>query len=40
MAFVKVGKASDVPPGTSKVYEVGDRYVAVCNVGGQPVRGG
>ena len=34
MAFVKVGKASDVPPGTAKVFEVADRYVAVCNVDG------
>jgi 3-phenylpropionate/trans-cinnamate dioxygenase ferredoxin subunit len=34
MAFVKVGKASDVPPGTAKVFEVGDRAVAVCNVDG------
>ena len=35
MAFVKVGKASEVPPGASKVYEVADRYVAVCNVDGK-----
>ena len=34
MAFVKVGKVSEVEPGKSKVYEVGDRYVAVCNVSG------
>ena len=34
MAFVKVGKASEVPDGTSKVYEVGDRAIAVCNVDG------
>ena len=34
MAFVKVGKASEVPPGTAKVFEVADRYVAVCNVDG------
>ena len=34
MGFVKVGKVEDVPPGTAKVYEVGDRFVAVCNVGG------
>ena len=34
MAFVKVGKISEVEPGKSKVYEVGDRYVAVCNVSG------
>ena len=35
MAFVKVGKASDVPPGTAKVFEIDDRAVAVCNVGGE-----
>ena len=35
MTFVKVGKASEVPPGGVKVYEVADRYVAVCNVDGQ-----
>ena len=35
MAFTKVGKIDDVPLGTAKVYEVGDRAVAVCNVGGQ-----
>ena len=34
MAFVKVGTVSEVPPGTAKVYEVGDRAVAVCNVDG------
>ena len=34
MTFVKVGKASEVPPGTAKVYEVNDRFVAVCNVDG------
>ena len=35
MAFVKVGKLDDVPPGTAKVYEIGDRAVAVCNVNGE-----
>ena len=35
MAFVKVGTMSDVPPGTSKVFEIGDRAVAVCNVNGE-----
>ncbi len=35
MAFVKVGKAAEVPVGTSKVYEVSDRYIAVCNVDGE-----
>ncbi len=34
MAFVKVGKVSEVPAGTAKVYEVNDRAVAVCNVDG------
>ncbi len=34
MAFVKVGKASEVPAGESKVYEIGDRAIAVCNVDG------
>ena len=35
MAFVKVGKMSDVPPGTAKVFEIGDKAVAVCNVNGE-----
>ena len=35
MAFTKVGKTSDVPPGTARVYEVEDRAIAVCNVGGE-----
>ena len=35
MAFAKVGKVSDVPPGTTRVYEVGDRSVAICNVNGE-----
>ena len=35
MAFTKVGKVGDVPPGTAKVYEVGDRAIAVCNVNGE-----
>ena len=34
MAFVKVGKISEIASGKSKVYEIGDRYVAVCNVNG------
>ena len=34
MAFVTVGKMAEIPPGTAKVYEVGDRAIAVCNVGG------
>jgi len=35
MAFVKVGKVGDVPPGTARVYEVEDRAIAVCNVDGE-----
>ena len=35
MAFAKIGKVSEVPPGTVRVYEVGDREVAICNVGGK-----
>ncbi len=34
MAFVKVGKVDEVPAGTAKVFEVGDRAIAVCNVDG------
>ncbi len=34
MAFQKVGKVGDVPPGTSKVFEVGDSAIALCNVDG------
>lgn len=35
MAFVKVGKLNEVPPGTAKVYEVGDQAITVCNVSGE-----
>ena len=35
MAFTKVGKTSELPPGTAKVYEVDDRPIAVCNVNGE-----
>ena len=35
MAFTKVGNVGDVPPGTARVYEVGDRAIAVCNVNGE-----
>jgi 3-phenylpropionate/trans-cinnamate dioxygenase ferredoxin subunit len=35
MEFVKVGKAADVPPGTTKSYEIGDRAVMVGNVNGK-----
>ena len=34
MPFTKVGKASEIPAGSGKVYEVGDRAVAVFNVDG------
>ena len=35
MAFIKVGKVSEVLPGTTKVYEVSDRAIAVCNADGE-----
>lgn len=35
MAFIKVGKLSEVPPGTAKAYEVESEAVAVCNVSGE-----
>ena len=35
MAFQKVGKVDEVPEGKSKVYEVGNVGVAVCNVEGK-----
>ena len=34
MAFQRIASMSEIPPGASKVFEVGDRAVAVCNVGG------
>ena len=34
MAFQRVASVSDIPPGVTKVFEVGDRAVAVCNVSG------
>jgi len=34
MAFQRIASVSDIPPGVSKVFEVGDKAVAVCNVGG------
>lgn len=34
MAYEKVGKLADVPPGSAKVYTVGNRDIAICNVGG------
>ncbi|MCI0440453.1 MAG: non-heme iron oxygenase ferredoxin subunit [Chloroflexi bacterium] len=35
MAYVKVGKATDIKPGTARVYDVGNRQVAICNVNGE-----
>ena len=35
MALIKVGKVSEVPPGTARVFEVAGRAIAVCNVDGQ-----
>lgn len=35
MAFQKVGKVDDVPEGRSKVFEVGDRAIAICNFEGK-----
>ncbi len=35
MTFERVCSVSEIPPGASKVYEMGDRAIAVCNVGGQ-----
>ena len=35
MAFVKVAKLGEVPPGRVKVVEAGDEDVALCNVAGE-----
>ncbi|MDA0769586.1 MAG: hypothetical protein BZY79_02410 [SAR202 cluster bacterium Casp-Chloro-G4] len=35
MAFQKVGKVDEVPEGKSKVFEVGNRPIAVCNFEGK-----
>ena len=35
MAFTKIAKEGDVEPGTARVFDVGDRSIAVCNVGGE-----
>ena len=35
MAFVKVAKVGDIPPGRVKTVEVGDEDIALCNVNGQ-----
>jgi len=34
LGFVRVCAIADVPPGTIKVYEIGDRQIAVCNANG------
>ena len=34
MGFVKIGKVDQVPSGTARVFEVEDKWVAVCNVDG------
>ena len=34
MAFVIVGKVSEIAPGSSKVFELDDRAIALCNVDG------
>ena len=34
MAFQKVASVGDIPDGSLKVYEIGDKAVAVCNVSG------
>jgi 3-phenylpropionate/trans-cinnamate dioxygenase ferredoxin subunit len=33
--FIKVAETSDIPAGRVKVVLVGDRRIALCNVGGQ-----
>ena len=35
MAFVRIGTIEEVPRGTMKVYEVGDREIVVCNADGK-----
>jgi 3-phenylpropionate/trans-cinnamate dioxygenase ferredoxin subunit len=34
MAYVKIGNSADVPAGRAKVYDIGGREVALCNVDG------
>ena len=34
MAYAKVGRVEDVPPGAVRVFDVRDREIALCNVGG------
>ena len=35
MAFVNVAELADVPEGAVRVYTVGDREIALCNVDGE-----
>jgi nitrite reductase/ring-hydroxylating ferredoxin subunit len=35
VAFLKAAKVSEIPPGRSRVVEVGDEDVAVCNIEGK-----
>lgn len=35
MAFVKIAKIGDIPPGATKAFEVGERVVVLCNVKGE-----
>ena len=35
MAFLKVAKVGDIAPGRTKIVEIGDEQVALCNVDGQ-----
>lgn len=35
MGFVRIGTIDDVPPGTVKVYKIGNREIAVCNANGK-----
>ena len=35
MAFVKAAKLSEIPPGRTKIVEVGEEDVVLCNVDGQ-----
>ena len=34
MAFIKVGKSEEVSQGSAKVFQIDDREIAICNVGG------
>lgn len=35
MPFVKVARLDEVPPGRTKIVEIGDEEVALCNVDGE-----